>query len=88
MLDPKMRTSTDFPKWLNAPETGSKLQGKTVMMYVYGRARRGVYGEGCRVCVVSGGDGDDVRARRGECCVCMVSMLCGAMQWQWPVAMG
>ena len=34
MLDPKMRTSTDFPKWLNAPETRSKLQGKTVMMYV------------------------------------------------------
>lgn len=28
-----MRTSADFPKWLNAPETKAQLQGKTVMMY-------------------------------------------------------
>jgi hypothetical protein len=30
LLDPKMRDSTDFPKWLNAPETKKKLHGKTV----------------------------------------------------------
>jgi rhodanese-related sulfurtransferase len=39
LLDPKMRVSTDFPKWLNAPETKSKLQGKTVMMYCTGGIR-------------------------------------------------
>lgn len=34
LLDPKMRTSQDFPKWLNAPVTKAKLKNKTVMMYV------------------------------------------------------
>ena len=38
LLDPKMRNSTDFPKWLNAPETKEKLQGKTVMMYCTGKS--------------------------------------------------
>ena len=33
LLDPKMRTSADFPKWLNAPETKAQLKDKTVMMY-------------------------------------------------------
>jgi predicted sulfurtransferase len=39
LLDPKMRNSTDFPRWLNAPETKEKLQGKTVMMYCTGGIR-------------------------------------------------
>ena len=39
LIDPKMRNSTDFPKWLNAPETKAKLQGKTVMMYCTGGIR-------------------------------------------------
>ena len=39
LLDPKMRDSTDFPKWLNAPETKKKLHGKTVMMYCTGGIR-------------------------------------------------
>jgi predicted sulfurtransferase len=39
LLDPKMRTSQDFPKWLNAPETKAKLQDKTVMMYCTGGIR-------------------------------------------------
>jgi predicted sulfurtransferase len=39
LLDPKMRNSTDFPKWLNAPETKEKLNGKTVMMYCTGGIR-------------------------------------------------
>mmetsp|Transcript_24551 Transcript_24551/g.67779 ORF Transcript_24551/g.67779 Transcript_24551/m.67779 type:complete len:552 (-) Transcript_24551:449-2104(-) len=39
LLDPKMRTSQDFPKWLNAPETKEKLKDKTVMMYCTGGIR-------------------------------------------------
>ena len=39
LLDPQMRTSADFPKWLNAPETKEQLQGKTVMMYCTGGIR-------------------------------------------------
>ena len=39
LLDPKMRDSTDFPKWLNLPETKEKLNGKTVMMYCTGGIR-------------------------------------------------
>jgi predicted sulfurtransferase len=39
LLDPHMRTSADFPKWLNAPETKKQLQGKTVMMYCTGGIR-------------------------------------------------
>jgi len=39
LLDPKMRTSKDFPKWLNAPETKDQLKNKTVMMYCTGGIR-------------------------------------------------
>jgi len=39
LLDPKMRTSQDFPKWLNAPATKEKLKNKTVMMYCTGGIR-------------------------------------------------
>ena len=35
-LDPMMRNSREFPKWLNAPETKEKLKGKKVMMYCTG----------------------------------------------------
>ena len=40
LIDPKMRNSHEFPKWLNAPETQSQLNGKKVLMY----------------CTVSGGE--------------------------------
>jgi predicted sulfurtransferase len=33
LVDPKMRNSIEFPKWLNDPETQSKLNGKKVLMY-------------------------------------------------------
>ena len=39
LIDPKMRNSHEFPKWLNAPETKAKLHGKTVMMYCTGGIR-------------------------------------------------
>ena len=39
LLDPRMRNSSDFPKWLNAPETRAQLQGKKVMMYCTGGIR-------------------------------------------------
>jgi len=39
LLDPKMRTSQDFPNWLNAPETKEQLKDKTVMMYCTGGIR-------------------------------------------------
>jgi len=39
LLDPKMRTSQDFPKWLNAPSTKDQLKNKTVMMYCTGGIR-------------------------------------------------
>jgi len=39
LIDPKMRTSQDFPKWLNAPSTKEKLKNKTVMMYCTGGIR-------------------------------------------------
>mmetsp|Transcript_5047 Transcript_5047/g.6374 ORF Transcript_5047/g.6374 Transcript_5047/m.6374 type:complete len:373 (-) Transcript_5047:1521-2639(-) len=38
-LDPKMRNSHEFPKWLNSPETKKKLNGKKVMMYCTGGIR-------------------------------------------------
>ena len=38
-LDPMMRNSREFPKWLNAPETKAKLRGKKVMMYCTGGIR-------------------------------------------------
>ena len=34
LIDPKMRNSHEFPKWLNAPETKEMLNGKKVLMYV------------------------------------------------------
>lgn len=39
LIDPKMRNSHEFPKWLNAPETQQQLQGKKVMMYCTGGIR-------------------------------------------------
>jgi predicted sulfurtransferase len=39
LIDPKMRNSKEFPKWLNAPETQEKLNGKKVMMYCTGGIR-------------------------------------------------
>ena len=33
-LDPNMRKSTEFPIWLDKPETKEKLKGKQVLMYV------------------------------------------------------
>jgi len=39
MLDPKMRKSTEFPVWLNKPETKEKLKGKQVLMYCTGGVR-------------------------------------------------
>ncbi|KAK3261871.1 hypothetical protein CYMTET_29243 [Cymbomonas tetramitiformis] len=38
-IDPKMRNSHEFPKWLNAPETKEKLKGKKVLMYCTGGIR-------------------------------------------------
>ena len=32
LLDPKMRNSIEFPKWLASPETQEQLTGKTVLM--------------------------------------------------------
>ena len=34
-----MRKSTDFPDWINRPETQQKLKGKTVLMYCTGGVR-------------------------------------------------
>ena len=39
LIDPKMRNSHEFPKWLNMPETKELLQGKKVMMYCTGGIR-------------------------------------------------
>lgn len=39
LIDPKMRNSHEFPKWLNAPETQQQLTGKNVMMYCTGGIR-------------------------------------------------
>lgn len=39
LIDPKMRNSHEFPKWLNAPETKKMLSGKRVMMYCTGGIR-------------------------------------------------
>ena len=38
-IDPRMRNSIEFPKWLNAPETQAQLQGKQVLMYCTGGIR-------------------------------------------------
>lgn len=39
LIDPKMRHSGDFPRWLNQPETQEQLKGKRVMMYCTGGIR-------------------------------------------------
>ena len=39
LIDPKMRNSHEFPKWLNAPETKDMLNGKKVLMYCTGGIR-------------------------------------------------
>ncbi|KAL1503743.1 hypothetical protein AB1Y20_012213 [Prymnesium parvum] len=39
LIDPKMRNSHEFPKWLNSKETQQKLDGKKVMMYCTGGIR-------------------------------------------------
>mmetsp|Transcript_23750 Transcript_23750/g.77230 ORF Transcript_23750/g.77230 Transcript_23750/m.77230 type:complete len:545 (+) Transcript_23750:3-1637(+) len=39
LIDPCMRNSHEFPKWLNAPETQAKLNGKKVLMYCTGGIR-------------------------------------------------
>ena len=38
-LNPEMRNSHEFPKWLNLPETKKRLEGKRVMMYCTGGIR-------------------------------------------------
>jgi rhodanese-related sulfurtransferase len=38
-LDPKMRKSTEFPVWLDKPETKEMMRGKQVMMYCTGGIR-------------------------------------------------
>jgi len=39
LIDPKMRNSIEFPKWLNDPKTQEKLNGKKVLMYCTGGIR-------------------------------------------------
>ena len=39
LIDPKLRNSHEFPRWLNQPETQEKLQGKNVLMYCTGGIR-------------------------------------------------
>lgn len=39
LIDPKMRNSIEFPKWLNEPETQKQLTGKKVLMYCTGGIR-------------------------------------------------
>ncbi|GAX14968.1 hypothetical protein FisN_12Lh332 [Fistulifera solaris] len=39
LIDPKMRNSIEFPKWLNDPATQEKLNGKKVLMYCTGGIR-------------------------------------------------
>lgn len=38
-IDPKMRKSTEFPVWLDDPNTREKLKGKQVLMYCTGGIR-------------------------------------------------
>ena len=33
LIDPKMRNSIEFPKWLNSDETRERINGKKVLMY-------------------------------------------------------
>jgi len=39
LIDPKMRNSIEFPKWLNDAATQEKLKGKKVLMYCTGGIR-------------------------------------------------
>ena len=39
LIDPKMRNSIEFPKWLNSQETQKQLTGKNVLMYCTGGIR-------------------------------------------------
>ena len=39
LIDPKMRKSTEFPIWLDKPETKEKLKNKQVLMYCTGGVR-------------------------------------------------
>lgn len=39
LIDPQMRNSIEFPKWLNDPSTQQKLNGKKVLMYCTGGIR-------------------------------------------------
>jgi len=39
LIDPKMRNSIEFPKWLNSEETQKQLTGKKVLMYCTGGIR-------------------------------------------------
>jgi len=39
LIDPKLRNSHEFPRWLNMPETQEKLKGKKVLMYCTGGIR-------------------------------------------------
>ena len=36
LIDPQMRNSIEFPKWLGNPATQQKLNGKKVLMYCTG----------------------------------------------------
>jgi predicted sulfurtransferase len=45
LIDPKMRNSIEFPKWLNDPATQEKLNGKKVLMYCTGKKSRFKYGD-------------------------------------------
>mmetsp|Transcript_15325 Transcript_15325/g.17835 ORF Transcript_15325/g.17835 Transcript_15325/m.17835 type:complete len:499 (+) Transcript_15325:61-1557(+) len=39
LIDPKMRNSVEFPKWLNSKETQERINGKKVLMYCTGGIR-------------------------------------------------
>jgi len=39
LIDPKMRNSIEFPKWLNSEETRERINGKKVLMYCTGGIR-------------------------------------------------
>ena len=39
LIDPKMRNSIEFPKWLNSEQTQRQLTGKNVLMYCTGGIR-------------------------------------------------
>ena len=39
LIDPKMRNSIEFPKWLTSDETQKQLTGKKVLMYCTGGIR-------------------------------------------------